>query len=120
DLPGLRFADVVDPGVDDVQGSIAVPEHFAAYEAPFALPVYRPVDVNGACGRGDRFIVETDRMRVSARGIINATGTWERQYIPEYPGAHRFLGRQLHTRDYTTAAEFARQHVVIVGAGISA
>src|SRR5690606_9678437 len=28
--------------------------------------------------------------------------------------------RQLHTRDYRTAAEFAGQHVVIVGAGISA
>src|SRR5262245_61830971 len=41
-------------------------------------------------------------------------------YIPEYPGAERFRGRQLHTRDYRTAAEFAGKHIIIVGAGISA
>jgi hypothetical protein len=56
----------------------------------------------------------------SARGIINATGTWETPYIPEYPGRDRFRGRQLHTRDYRTAEEFRGLHVVIVGGGISA
>ncbi|MBI4048278.1 MAG: hypothetical protein HY371_15830, partial [Devosia nanyangense] len=35
-------------------------------------------------------------------------------------GRDRFKGRQLHTRDYRTAAEFVGQHVVIVGGGISA
>src|SRR5690606_8102832 len=39
---------------------------------------------------------------------------------PEYPGADRFRGRQLHTKDYRTADEFAGRHVVVVGAGISA
>ncbi|MFD1733978.1 hypothetical protein ACFSC4_26450 [Deinococcus malanensis] len=37
-----------------------------------------------------------------------------------YPGAERFQGQHLHTRDYRTAQAFAGQHVVIVGAGISA
>jgi flavin-binding monooxygenase-like protein len=32
----------------------------------------------------------------------------------------RFTGRQLHTRDYRTAAEFAGKHVIVVGGGISA
>jgi len=41
-------------------------------------------------------------------------------YIPDYPGADHFKGRQLHTRDYRTAEEFAGQHVIIVGGGISA
>jgi cation diffusion facilitator CzcD-associated flavoprotein CzcO len=78
------------------------------------------VHVTVVCDRGDRLVVETDRGEVSARGIINATGTWERPYIPEIPGADRFRGRQLHTRDYRTAAEFAGRHVIVVGAGISA
>jgi hypothetical protein len=78
------------------------------------------VKVTVVCDRGDRLRVETDRIEVSARGIINATGTWETPYIPEYPGAERFTGRQLHTRDYRTAAAFVGQHVVIVGGGISA
>ncbi len=127
DLPGMRFADAVgaaDPGAGgaggDVPAAVAVPAYFAAYERAFALPVYRPVTVRVVCDRGGRFVVESDRLDVSARGIINATGTWEAPYVPEVPGADRFRGRQLHTRDYRTADEFAGRHVVVVGAGISA
>jgi thioredoxin reductase len=120
DLPGLRFADVVGDTSSEVQASVAVPQYFAAYEKAFNLPVYRPVDVTVVCDRGDRFRVEGDRLEVSARGIINATGTWDSPYIPDYPGRDRFAGRQLHTRDYRTADEFAGQHVIIVGGGVSA
>ena len=120
DLPGMPFAEVVGTGAADVQASEAVPAYFAAYERAFALPVHRPVEVRVVCGRGERFTVETDRGDLSTRGIINATGTWESPYVPAYPGAERFRGRQLHTRDYRTADAFAGQHVVVVGAGISA
>lgn len=120
DLPGMRFSEVVDPGATEVQARDAVPRYFAEYEARFELPVYRPVKVMVVCPRGERLHVETDAMDVHARGIINATGTWETPYIPPYPGADRFAGRQLHTRDYRTADEFAGKHVVIVGGGISA
>lgn len=120
DLPGMRFADAVDAHAGEVEASVAVPEYFAAYERAFALPVHRPVTVTVVCGRGERFTVETDRGEVSARGIINATGTWETPYVPEYPGADRFRGRQLHTRDYRSADELAGRHVIVVGAGISA
>ena len=120
DLPGMPFADAVDTTATEVQAAVAVPTYYAAYEKAFDLPVYRPVKVIVVCDRGGRLNVETDRIHVSARGIINATGTWETPYIPEYPGAERFEGRQLHTRDYRGAAEFAGKHVIIVGGGISA
>lgn len=120
DLPGMAFSEAVDTSETNVEAAIAVPHYFAAYEQRFGLNVYRPVGVKVVCPRGDRFRVETDRETFSARGIINATGTWESPYIPDYPGRGRFRGRQLHTRDYRTAAEFAGQHVVIVGGGISA
>jgi cation diffusion facilitator CzcD-associated flavoprotein CzcO len=120
DLPGMQFAEAVDTSATSVEAAVAVPRYFAAYEKQFELNVYRPVKVKVVCQRGDRFRVETDRETFSARGIINATGTWETPYIPDYPGRDRFKGRQLHTRDYRTAAEFAGQHVVIVGGGISA
>jgi thioredoxin reductase len=120
DLPGMRFADAVDTDASEVQAAMAVPRYFAAYERTFELPVYRPVHVTVVCDRGDRLVVESDRFDVSARGIINATGTWESPYIPEYPGAALFRGRQLHTKDYRTPDEFIGQHVVIVGGGISA
>ncbi|WP_423066294.1 NAD(P)-binding domain-containing protein [Devosia sp. CN2-171] len=120
DLPGMAFSEAVDTSATSVEAAVAVPRYFAAYEERFGLNVYRPVKVSVVCQRGERFRVETDRQTFSARGIINATGTWETPYIPDYPGRERFRGRQLHTRDYRTAAEFAGQHVVIVGGGISA
>lgn len=121
DLPGMRFDEAVDTGSDWVQASVAVPRYFDAYEKAFDLKVHRPVIVEVACDRGERLRVETDRAGVfSARGIINATGTWESPYIPDYPGAALFKGRQLHTRDYRTADDFAGRHVVIAGGGISA
>ena len=120
DLPGMRLAEAVGGTSDEVQASVAVPQYFAAYEKAFELPVYRPVDVKVVCDRGERLTIETDRGQISAQGIINATGTWESPYIPRYPGADRFQGRQLHTKDYRTAEEFGGKHVVVIGAGISA
>jgi cation diffusion facilitator CzcD-associated flavoprotein CzcO len=120
DLPGMRFSEAVDTSATEVRASVAVPEYFAAYEERFELPIYRPVTARLVCDRGDRLKIETDRIDISARGIINATGTWESPYIPPVPGADRFRGRQLHTKDYHTAEEFRGKHVVVVGAGISA
>ena len=120
DLPGMRFSEAVDTDATEVEASVAVPQYFAAYEEAFGLPVYRPVKATVVCDRGERLRIETDRVNFSARGVINATGTWETAYIPDYPGADRFKGRQLHTKDYRTAEEFAGKHVIVVGGGISA
>lgn len=119
DLPGMSFADSA-VGDDSVRASVAVPHYFAAYEEHFGLNVLRPASVGVVCDRGERLRIETDRGLFSARGLINATGTWEKPFIPDYPGAETFQGRQLHTRDYTKAQDFAGQHVLIVGGGISA
>jgi len=120
DLPGMGFAEVLDPGQTEVKAAEAVPTYFEAYEQRFKLPVYRPVTVKVACPRGDRIRIETDHETFSARGIINATGTWDAPQIPYYPGRELFAGRQIHAHDYKTADEFAGKRVVIVGAGISA
>ncbi|MDQ3926288.1 MAG: NAD(P)/FAD-dependent oxidoreductase [Actinomycetota bacterium] len=120
DLPGMRFSEAVATDATEVEASVAVPQYFAAYEEAFGLPVHRPVKAAVVCDRGERLRIETDRVNFSARGLINATGTWETAYIPDYPGADRFKGRQLHTKDYRTAEEFAGKHVIVVGGGISA
>src|SRR5829696_5042860 len=98
DLPGMRFSEAVDTDAKEVEASVAVPQYFAAYEKAFGLPVYRPVEVMVVCNRGERLRIETDRGNFSARGVINATGTWETAYIPEYPGAERFRGRNCTPR----------------------
>lgn len=121
DLPGMRFEAAVDGSAGPLRAADAVPRYYAAYEEAFGLQVARPVTVKVVCDRGGRLRVETDRAgNFAARGIINATGTWTSPYIPDCPGRDVFRGRQLHTRDYRTADEFSGQHVVVVGAGISA
>nr|WP_245717750.1 FAD-dependent oxidoreductase [Nocardia jejuensis] len=57
---------------------------------------------------------------IRSRGLVNATGTWDKPFIPFYRGAAEFAGRQLHAHDYRTATEFAGKHVVVVGGGITA
>lgn len=121
DLPGLKLADVIDVDASgEVQASTVVPRYYETYEKTFGLRIHRPVEVRVVCDRGERLRVETDAGLFSARGIINATGTWETPHIPDYPGRERFKGRQIHTKDYRTPEEFAGKHVIIVGAGISA
>lgn len=101
----LHVETAVGENLSAAQGSVTEPHPAAdsrrSTDAPTELP--------GATG-------ETLRVR----GVINATGTWEKPFIPYYPGAETFAGRQVHAHDYRSAAEFAGKHVVVVGAGISA
>ncbi|WP_110037294.1 NAD(P)-binding domain-containing protein [Nocardia neocaledoniensis] len=131
DLPGMSFAETLPPGSESAPAATAVPHYYELYEKRFDLRVHRQVTVRVVCdrtadgqacdGRGEVLHVETEGAgTLRTRGLINGTGTWEHPFIPVYPGADTFAGRQLHTRDYRTAAEFAGKHVVIVGGGISA
>ncbi|MEU5125954.1 NAD(P)-binding domain-containing protein [Streptomyces mobaraensis] len=56
----------------------------------------------------------------SARALVNATGTWDRPFLPRYPGQELFRGRQLHTARYPGPEAFAGLRVVVVGGGTSA
>lgn len=129
DLPGLPFADVLELGEDPtaVRAAEAIPRYFAEYERQQRLPVRRPVavrcvgDVSGGFQlEGAGFGLDGAGPALTARSIVNATGSWESPFVPWYPGADRFAGRQLHTRDYRGPAEFAGERVTVVGGGISA
>lgn len=128
DLPGMALSvvDATEPAAD------AVPYYFAQYEEAFGLNVQRPVRVTRIACAGEvdgepRYAVETQhvdhpdaRVVWSARGIVNASGTWGRPFWPAYPGRGAFRGRQLHARDFRSAADLADGHVLVVGGGTSA
>jgi cation diffusion facilitator CzcD-associated flavoprotein CzcO len=117
DLPGLPF----EPDADELRAVDVIPAYFAEYERRFALPVHRPVRVTAVFRTDDdRFRLQTSAGDRRAEAIVNATGTWSRPFVPRYPGQDLFRGRQLHTVDYRSAAEFAGEHVVVVGGGASA
>lgn len=116
-LPGVA----VPESAGEERANQFVPRYFADYEARFGLPVVRPVTVESVSETADgRFEVATDPGSWTAEAIVNATGTWNRPFIPWYPGIETFRGRQLHTADYNGAEEFAGQHVLVVGGGSSA
>ncbi|XGU21102.1 FAD-dependent oxidoreductase [Rhodococcus sp. 3Y1] len=120
DLPGMSFAETTGTDAEQVLASVAVP---TTSNCTKSNSNFRPPPGTHASGVSEgRAPADRDRpgSRLAARGLINATGTWERPFIPHYRGAESFRGRQLHTTDYRTAAEFEGKHVVVVGGGISA
>nr|WP_040803750.1 NAD(P)-binding domain-containing protein [Nocardia concava] len=132
DLPGMSFEETLPEGSENVQAATAVPHYFELYEKRFDLRVHRPVSVTVVCDRATAAtcpnqavdgllhaeLKPTETLKV--RGLVNATGTWDKPFIPYYRGAESFAGRQLHAHDYRTATEFAGKHVVVVGGGITA
>lgn len=100
-----------------------VPASFAAYERTFALPVLRPVRVSRVdrTGDDDGFTVTADDGRTWAtRTLVSATGTWERPFVPAWPGAADFAGTQRHTSAYDGPEAYAGHRVLVVGGGASA
>ncbi len=120
DLPGMGFADAVNTKDAALQANIAIPKYYEQYEKAFELPVIRPIRVSEVTARNGRFNIRTNGAQFSARGLINATGTWKTPHCPKYPGWEKFQGKQLHTGEYKNAEEFIGKHVIIVGGGISA
>ncbi|MEC4571059.1 ArsO family NAD(P)H-dependent flavin-containing monooxygenase [Streptomyces virginiae] len=100
-------------------GAGHVVEYLADYEKRYELPVQRGVWVS-AVHRDDVCLrVETDCGDWRARVVISATGTWTRPFVPAIPGRRTFTGRQLHTVQYRSPAEFSGQRVIVVGGGNS-
>lgn len=121
DLPGFGLSEALGMECDQWPASTAVPDYFAQYEDKFGLRVQRPVDIRTVTREGDNYrVTSSDGSQILARTVINATGTWDRPFIPYVPGIETFTGAQLHTHDYGQPSDFAGKRVLVVGAGISA
>jgi cation diffusion facilitator CzcD-associated flavoprotein CzcO len=116
-LPGLAL-----PAHDEqTPAREVVPDYFTDYENTYQLPVERPVRVDRVDDGPDQtLLVHTNGDTWQTRALVNATGTWDRPFVPSYPGRETFQGRQLHTVDYDGPDSFAAEHVVVVGGGASA
>ena len=111
------------PPTSGERANAVVPAVFGDYERHQGVPVVRPVRVE----RVEDHPEDPALLRVvgcgrtwATRTLVNATGTWERPFVPSYPGGATFRGRQLHTQGYRGPADLAGQHVVVVGGGLSA
>ncbi|MFB7466481.1 ArsO family NAD(P)H-dependent flavin-containing monooxygenase [Streptomyces sp. NPDC056224] len=115
-LPGRLMP--LQPGETYPDGRHVV-EYLADYEKRYELPVQCGVRVDAVRRDGTRLRVEGDSGDWRARAVVSATGTWTRPFIPAVPGRREFSGRQLHTVQYRSPAEFAGQRVIVVGGGNS-
>ncbi|WP_328828834.1 ArsO family NAD(P)H-dependent flavin-containing monooxygenase [Streptomyces sp. NBC_00252] len=115
-LPGRLMPSQTGATYPDAQHVV---EYLTDYERRYELPVERPVRVLGVQRDGGLLRVETDSGTWHAHAVISATGTWWRPFLPTVPGQATFEGRQLHTVEYRTPADFAGQRVIVVGGGNS-
>ncbi|KGM11512.1 FAD-dependent oxidoreductase [Cellulomonas bogoriensis] len=131
--PGVRLGDVRDleplPGAEVVTGDPSMPlaEALATYHGLFEderdLQVLRPVHVRSVGAPGGRqgsLQVTTTHGTWTARGVVNATGSWSRPFVPACPGRPEFTGTELHARDLRDPTALAGADVVLVGAGTAA
>ncbi|WP_245424671.1 NAD(P)/FAD-dependent oxidoreductase [Sinorhizobium sp. BJ1] len=63
------------------------------------------------------YLVETETDTLPARHVVIATGNNAEPVIPSLPAIEAFNGRRLHSADYTEAASFDSQSVLVVGMG---
>lgn len=115
DLP-----DAAAPGGSGDRANVVVPAWFGDYEAAHALPVERPARVTRVTSEGELLVVYAGSRSWRSRTIVNATGTWDRPFVPYYPGADAFRGEQLHTVAYPGPEHFRGKRVLVVGGGASA
>lgn len=125
DLPGFPELDLTFENADrTLPAKEVVADYYRRYENHFGLQVVRPATVtaveNSGTDLGVRFTDGEVEQSVTTAVVVNASGTWGAAFIPWYPGMNSFAGQQVHTQDYTSAADFAGKKVVVVGGGTSA
>ena len=91
----------------------------SACSGPCAWSGSSPTATGCWCGRAASS-GPTRRSSWRARGLINASGTWQKPFWPAYPGRGGFRGRQLHSHDFQLPEDLADGHVVVIGGGTSA
>ncbi|GAA1873224.1 oleate hydratase [Brevibacterium marinum] len=123
DLPGFPLG-TPDPSVP---ASAVVSDYYSRFERELELCVVRPAEVvtvdSAVPGTGPLQItaeIDAERVQLTARFLINATGTWTQPYVPFVPGIAEFEGRQLHTANFRDVEDFRGLRTLVVGGGISA
>ena len=94
-------------------------DYLQKYEVHYKLPIQRNTEVISITKVAELFHVKTSQGDFKAKVILNATGTWENQLIPNVEGRNEFKGEQIHSAHYQNASEFIGKKVLVVGEGNS-
>ena len=94
-------------------------DYLSAYQKRYDLYVKRGIKVKDVHKEGEIFTVFSDQGNFQSKTLISATGTFQKPYLPDVLGKHRYIGQQLHSSQYVNADPFVNKKVLIVGAGNS-
>jgi len=98
-----------------------ITDYLRDYAVRFDLPVQ--IDSRVLDAAWDRQAFHLDLAgadRLTARGLVAASGGFGRPHVPDLPGLAEFTGTLLHAAHYRRPNQFAGQRVVVVGAGNTA
>ena len=101
------------PSRDEIVG------YLSRYEERYELPIHRPARVDEIRRESEHLVVRMGAVRVRARAVVSATGTWSAPRTPDYPGRKVFEGEQIHSSYYRSPEPFAGKRVLVVGGGNS-
>jgi cation diffusion facilitator CzcD-associated flavoprotein CzcO len=88
-----------------------------AYAERFELRPRFGVTVDSIRRKDGGFLVETGSDRLASRRVVIASGNNAEPIVPVLQEIEAFKGKVLHSADYTEAAPFVGQNVLIVGMG---
>ncbi|WP_233847951.1 ArsO family NAD(P)H-dependent flavin-containing monooxygenase [Paraburkholderia sp. HD33-4] len=114
-LPGW----LMPPDTEEYPSREHVVRYLAEYERRYQVPVHRPVRVSSVKRSDAGLLVESSQGAWQAQAVVSATGSWQKPYIPEYPGQSLFRGKQIHSASYRNADGLRGKNVLVVGGGNS-
>ncbi len=114
----FRGMDFTTCGPDDFPAKEDVPDYFEAYARMIAAPVRCGVEVISVVQGAQGFQVETSAGPIAARGLVSATGPFQKPLVPaivpQTPGL-----TQMHSTAYRNPGQLPEGAVLVVGSGSS-
>lgn len=101
-------------------------EYLKIYQEKFKLNVLRDINVSNIEYIDEEYLIKCQNKKnnqdeiIKSKFVINATGTYDQEFIPSYKNLSQYTGKILHSSKYTNAMEFMGSKVLIVGGGNSA
>lgn len=117
ELPGMEYP--TDP--DHYPTRAEVINYLRTYADKFSLPVMTNTRVECIANSTEGFTVHTNDGRVlESRLLVDATGAFNRPYIPQIAGFETYQGEWLHTYRYREPQPFVDKRIIVIGANNSA
>lgn len=116
-LPGMDFPG--DPAHLPKRDEVI--HYLTCYAQHFKMDIRTDTRIVSVKKQGGIFdVIAEDGQTFQAYTVIDATGAFNRPYMPQIDGDTFYQGRVIHSFDYEDASSFAGQRVVVIGANNSA